>query len=128
MQDFPDFAFPTPGVEARCSVQIFDGGERTVAVATELPARDVRLVDVIEHLATELCRQGHANPARLLLVQHEPGRAAEPREVSAVGAVRPPRFELVALAREGDAFARPIWAPLSRAQLEEMIGRDFPAP
>lgn len=128
MQDRFDFPFPTPGAAACCSVQLFDAGDRTVAVATELPARDVRLVDVIEHLATELCRQGHVDPARLLLVHHEPGRAAEPRELPAVGEVKPARFDLVALAREGDAFVRPIWAPLSRAQLEELIGRDFPAP
>ncbi len=126
MQEIEDFTYPGLAGDAHCRIRIAETEERTVVVASPAPNTPAcGIANTVERLAAEVCKRGLATPERLLLVEHDPGRTAVPRENPGLGLAKPPRFEIVALHVAGDGFAPRAWLPYSQAELEELIGEPF---
>jgi hypothetical protein len=121
--------FHHPGLSApgHCRLDLVETDERTVVIVTGAPdSPGGRLTDTVELVADQVCRQGLASPERLLFIQCDPGRTAAPAEDPEFGRTKPARYELVVFRREDGRFVRPLWSPLSAADVEHLIGQPPP--
>jgi hypothetical protein len=127
------------GGESVCRIRLYDLEHATVVVATECrETYDTSLTNMVEYLATLVCAEYQIRPDRLRWIAHYPRKPWERSDVAEFELVRftvaphvrpdAPR-SWAALWEQVEEACRPTcyltcptWAPISRAEVETLIG------
>ncbi len=127
------------GGESVCRIRLYDLEHATVVVATECrETYDTSLTNMAEYLATLVCAEYQIQPDRLRWIAHYPRKPWERSDVSEFELVRftvEPRVrpdaprswaalwdQVEAVCRPTCYFTGPTWTPISRAEVEALIG------
>jgi hypothetical protein len=127
------------GCESVCRIRIYDLEHATVVLATECrETYDTSITNMAEYLATIVCAEDKILPERLRWITHYPRKPWERSDVSEFELVRftvaphvrpdAPRSwsalweQVEEVCRPTYYLTCPTWAPISRAEVEALIG------
>jgi hypothetical protein len=128
------------GCESVCRIRLYDLEHATVVLATECrETYDTAVTNMAEYLATMVCAEYRILPDRLWWIAHYPRQPWERSDVSEFELVRftveprvrpdVPRYwsalwdQVEEACRPAFYLTCPTWAPISRAEVEALIGR-----
>lgn len=119
----------------RCRLRLFRHASLTVALATDESNRHAcnSVTNTVEEIATAVCAQFGADPARLILIEHYDDRewraqmrARHRRVVTPMSRDHGETFDLVKLRWDSTRFGEPDWERITKAQAEAFAGSPLP--
>jgi hypothetical protein len=106
------------GFESRCKLRIFDTGDRTVVIATELEDNPgTTITNYADQLATQIIMEFNIKPDSLIWIEHYPARPEIGEQET---------FDLISFKWNGTRYIKPEWYHIEKSMLDKIIGEDLP--